>query len=68
MLQNKKNDLLYLLNILESIVKILLYAADTQDAEAFYQLNDQLNFNASLNLLTNIGESYNGPVIIKQSN
>ena len=68
MLQNKKNDLLYLLNILESIVKIRLYAADTQDAEAFYQLNDQLNFNASLNLLTNIGESYNGPVIIKQSN
>ena len=57
MLPNKKNDLLYLLNILESIEKIRLYAAETQDAEAFYQLNDQLNFNASLNLLTNIGES-----------
>ena len=57
MLKNKKNDLLYLLNILESIIKIQLYTADTQDAEAFYQLNDQLNFNASLNLLTNIGES-----------
>ena len=54
MLPNKKNDLLYLLNILESIEKIRLYGAETQDAEAFYQLNDQLNFNASLNLLTNI--------------
>lgn len=57
MLPNKKNDMLYLLNILESIEKIRVYTAETQDAEAFYQLNDQLNFNASLNLLTNIGES-----------
>jgi len=57
MLPDKKNDLLYLLNILESIEKIRIYTANTQDAEVFYQLNDQLNFNASLNLLANIGES-----------
>lgn len=56
MLPNKKNDLLYLLNILESIAKIKIYSSDTQDAETFFDLNDQLNFNASLNLLANIGE------------
>lgn len=57
MLPNKKNDLLYLLNILESLEKIGIYTADAQDPEVFYQLNEQLNFNASLNLLVNIGES-----------
>ena len=57
MLPNKENDLLYLLNILESLGKIRIYTADAQDPEVFYQLNEQLNFNASLNLLANIGES-----------
>ena len=57
MLPNKENDLLYLLNILESLGKIRIYTADAQDPEVFYQLNEQLNFNASLNLLADIGES-----------
>lgn len=56
MLPGIKNDLMYLLNILESIEKILLYSKDCNDAETFYELNDQLNFNASLNLFANIGE------------
>ena len=57
MLPNIKNDLMYLLNILESIGKILLYSKDCYNAEAFYELNEQLNFNASLNLFANIGEN-----------
>jgi len=57
MLPDIKNDLMYLLNILESIEKILLYSKDCTRAEEFYEMNDQLNFNASLNLLANIGEN-----------
>lgn len=57
MLPGIKNDLMYLLNMLESIEKILIYSKDCANAEEFYELNDQLNFNASLNLLTNIGEN-----------
>lgn len=57
MLQNIKNDLMYLLNILESLEKIILYSKECNNAEEFYEMNDQLNFNASLNLLTNIGEN-----------
>jgi len=57
MLPSIKNDLMFLLNILESIEKISLYSKDCPDAEAFYEMNDQLNFNASLNLFTNIGEN-----------
>ena len=59
MLPSIKNDLMYLLNILESIEKTLLYSKDCSSAEVFYELNDQLNFNASLNLLANIGENVN---------
>lgn len=57
MLPNINNDLMYLLNILESIEKILLYSRDCNTAEKLYELNDQLNFNASLSLFTNIGEN-----------
>lgn len=57
MLSSPKNDLLHLLNILEATEKIKHYAKDSSDAESFYYLNDQLNFNASLTLLANIGES-----------
>lgn len=57
MLQDIKNDLMYLLNILESIGKIILYLDNCKDAETFFQLNDQLNFNAALNLFANIGEN-----------
>lgn len=57
MLSQIKNDLLYLLNILESIGKINLYVGDIDNAEDFYYANDQLNFNATLNLFGNIGEN-----------
>lgn len=57
MLAEIKNDLLYLLNILESIEKIIIYSAKTGTAEDFYYANDQLNFNATLNLLANCGEN-----------
>ena len=57
MLPDIKNDLMYLLNLLESIEKILLYSKECTDAKEFYKMNDQLNFNASLNLLANIGEN-----------
>ncbi len=56
MLPNEKNNLLYLLNILESIEKIGIYSKGTSGPEDFYGKNDQLNFNATLNLLANIGE------------
>ena len=39
-----RNDLMYLLNLLECIEKILLYSKDCSDAEAFYEYNDQMNF------------------------
>ena len=57
MLPQIKNDLLYLLNILESIEKIYLYVGTITDAENFYYANDQLNFNATLNLFANLGEN-----------
>jgi uncharacterized protein with HEPN domain len=57
MLPQVKNDLLYLLNILESIEKINMYVKDIDDAEKFYYANDQLNFNATLNLFANIGDN-----------
>ena len=57
MLQNIKNDLMYLLNILESIEKIQLYSMGCADAETFFEMNNQLNFNGALNLFTNIGEN-----------
>ncbi|MDR0303031.1 MAG: DUF86 domain-containing protein [Treponema sp.] len=57
MLPNKKNDLLYLLNILEYIGKIWKYTEKTNDAEELFELNEQMNLNASLTLLANIGEN-----------
>jgi uncharacterized protein with HEPN domain len=51
-----KNDLLYLLGILESIGKINRYVAPCTTADEFYFFNEQMNFNASLNLLAHIGE------------
>ena len=59
MLKNISNDLLYLLNILNSAEKIRFYSQDYNNPEAFYETNEQLNFNASLNLLANIGENVN---------
>lgn len=43
MLPGIKNDLMYLLNILESIEKINLYTSDCSDAETFYYQNEQMN-------------------------
>jgi uncharacterized protein with HEPN domain len=57
MLPNEKNDLVYLLNILEYIGKIWKYTEKTNDAEELFELNDQMNLNASLTLLANIGEN-----------
>ena len=57
MLPNEKNDLLYLLNILEYIGKIWKYTEKAKDAEELFELNDQMNLNASLTLLANIGEN-----------
>jgi uncharacterized protein with HEPN domain len=53
---NIKNDLLYLLGILESVGKINRYVLPCTTADDFYFFNEQMNFNASLNLLANIGE------------
>ncbi|MDR3243520.1 MAG: hypothetical protein LBT79_02095 [Elusimicrobiota bacterium] len=58
MLSNEKNDLLYLLNILESIAKIRQYTESIADVESLYEFNDQLNLNAALNLLANIGKMF----------
>jgi uncharacterized protein with HEPN domain len=57
MLPNEKNDLLYLLNILEYIGKIWKYTEKINDAEELFELNEQMNLNASLTLLVNIGEN-----------
>jgi uncharacterized protein with HEPN domain len=57
MLPNEQNDLLYLLNVLEYIGKIWKYTEKAKDAESLYELNEQLNLNASLTLLANIGEN-----------
>jgi len=57
MLPNEKNDLLYLLNILEYIEKIWKYTEKTKNAEELFELNEQMNLNASLTLLANIGEN-----------
>ncbi len=56
MLRNIRNDLRYCLSISESVGKIKLYSANCQNAESLYDLNEQLNFNASLTLLANIGD------------
>ena len=57
MLPNEKNDLLYLLNILEYIGKTQKYTEKAGNAEELFELNEQMNLNASLTLLANIGEN-----------
>lgn len=54
-----KNDLLYLLRILEAAEKIMLYAGPFLNAQDFFSANDQKEFNACLNLLGQIGEQSN---------
>ena len=57
MLPNEKNDLMYLLNILEYIGKIWKYIGKATNAKELLELNEQMNLNASLTLLANIGEN-----------
>jgi uncharacterized protein with HEPN domain len=57
MLPNEKNDLVYLINILEYIGKIWKYTEKIDDADALFELNEQMNLNASLTLIANIGEN-----------
>jgi len=57
MLPNEKNDLMYLFNILEYIGKIWKYTEEINDADELFEKNEQLNLNASLTLLANIGEN-----------
>ena len=54
-----KNDLLYLLRILEAAEKIMLYATPFEDAQDFFAAKDQMAFNACLNLPGQIGEQSN---------
>ncbi len=49
-------NLAYILTTLEAIEKINLYTKDFNDPEVFYEANDQLNFNATYNLLIVVGE------------
>lgn len=57
MLKDKNNDLLYLLSLIESLEKIMLYSKDSKTLESFFDYNDQINFNATLALLLHIGET-----------
>jgi uncharacterized protein with HEPN domain len=57
MLKDKNNDLLYLLSIIESVEKMMLYSKDSKTAESFFDINEQINFNATLTLLMHIGET-----------
>ena len=57
MLKDKNNDLLYLLSIIESVEKVLLYSKDINSAVSFFDINEQINFNATLTLLMHIGET-----------
>jgi len=57
MLPNEKNDLMYIINILEYIGKIWKYTKGVNDADELYDLNEQMNLNASLTLIANIGEN-----------
>jgi len=54
---NEKDNLLYLINILEYIGRIWKYTEQVNSPEELYELNDQMNLNASLTLLANIGEN-----------
>jgi len=53
MLPNEKNDLLYLLNMLEHIGKIWKYVGKANNAEELFELNEQMNLNTSLELFGN---------------
>jgi len=52
----KDTNLIYIFTILEAIEKIKIYTQNLTDDEAFYYVNDQMNFNAVVSLLIAIGE------------
>jgi len=56
MFKDIKNDLMPALGILQSCGKIFYYAEGFVSPEDFYNHDEQAYFNASLALLTNIGE------------
>jgi len=62
---HKENDLLYLLNILEYSGKIWKYTEDIANAEEFYEYNDQLNLNASLNKIVHNYEGIDIEVVFE---
>jgi len=45
------------LNILEYIGKTWKYTENVKNAEELFEMNEQMNLNASLTLLANIGEN-----------
>lgn len=49
-------SVLHLLTILEAAEKIQIYSKDFPDADSFFETKDQLNYNATINLLIAIGE------------
>ncbi|MCK4763285.1 MAG: DUF86 domain-containing protein [Candidatus Aminicenantes bacterium] len=51
-----KKNLVYVLTILESIEKIMIYSHGFENADDFLWANQQLNFNGTVNLLIAIGE------------
>jgi len=53
-----RNDMFHFLTILESIGEIDQYLNAIDSAEDFIEKEDQLYFNASLTLLSNIGEVF----------
>lgn len=57
MLREVKNDLKYLLSILQSIGKIKHYTKEIDSPEGLIETQEQLIYNACLTLFTNIGES-----------
>lgn len=57
MLRKVKNDLKYLLSILQSIGKIKHYTKEIDSPEGLIETQEQLIYNACLTLFTNIGES-----------
>jgi uncharacterized protein with HEPN domain len=52
----KSNNFIYIITILEAVNKIGKYSNKFLSFEDFFWHNDQINFNASVNLLIAIGE------------
>lgn len=64
MQKQSKNDLVYILTILEAAEKVRIYSKNFQSSESFYEANNQLNFNASVLLIATIGE-YAGKISLE---